>query len=622
MLQSTSHSKNDENQEMVMTTEEITEEVTNAEIDTSLLEIERPTTCEMASQTEWPETTSVQISETSRTVTVTTCDVGCQFPLDITEEALSDHTYVLKTIQNTAPSNCLPDNADDIEKDSIVVEDGYDSQVELFPDLDDDAPPVRFERSECVKVNSEVELEVKEPMDIIVSQETATSGSQYTPSLKNEDGFGTCSSQDSQESNSDSANACTHNTYKERVFMVYEEQLKELLRFCPKCGSLIIPESTVEVQNEGSQLSLKLTCINNCEYLWQSQPPLPNIKGAGNLLFTAGIFFCGIPFSKFAALSKLINLKFIAKGTYFKIREQYIFPVVRTTWQQQQQEIFSELKDREGGAVLAGDGRCDSPGHCAKYCTYTFLDVTSQKVIDFNVVSVSQVANSNQMEKKGFVDTLANIEANDIEVKLISTDRHTQIKKEMRVNHANIDHQFDPWHLAKTVSKKLSAASKKSGCSDLAPWIPSIVNHLWWCAESCNKDPEVLREKWLSVMHHVTNRHSWPGNRHFHKCDHPPLSPEQQRKKKWLKPGSAAHTALVNIVKDKLLLKDIIHLTQFVHTTALEVYHSMYLKYLPKLQHFTHDVMKVGTMLAALDHNNNVNRPQVSFLRFSPFCSG
>lgn len=49
MLQSTSHLKNDKNQEMIMTTEEITEEVTNEEIDTSLLEIERPTTCEMAS---------------------------------------------------------------------------------------------------------------------------------------------------------------------------------------------------------------------------------------------------------------------------------------------------------------------------------------------------------------------------------------------------------------------------------------------------------------------------------------------------------------------------------------------------------------------------------------------
>ena len=282
-----------------------------------------------------------------------------------------------------------------------------------------------------------------------------------------------------------------------------------------------------------------------------------------------------------------------------------------TTWKEQQAEVFADLKSRKTGAVLAGDGRCDSPGHCAKYCTYTLLDVESQKVVDFKIVSVSEVANSNCMDKKGFVDTLSNVEANGINVDVISTDRHPQIKKEMRVNHPNIDHQFDPWHVAKSVSKKLSAASKKSDCSDLAPWIPSIVNHLWWSAESCGKDPEVLKEKWLSVIHHVTNRHEWPGNRHFHKCEHGRLTTEQQRRKKWLKPGSASHTALVNIVKDKHLLKDIVHLIQFVHTTALEVYHSLYLKYLPKLTHFSHDVMKAGTMLAALDHNFNANRPQV-----------
>ena len=133
---------------------------------------------------------------------------------------------------------------------------------------------------------------------------------------------------------------------------------------------------------------------------------------------------------------------------------------------------------------------------------------------------------------------------------------------------------------------------------------------------NCNRDPDVFREKWLSVIHHVTNRHEWPGNRYFHKCKHDRLSHEQQRKKKWLKPGSAPHTALVNIAKDKRLLKDLEHLVQFVHTAALEVYHSLHPKYLPKLTHFTHDVMKVGTMLAALDHNFNVNRPQVSCLKF------
>ena len=571
-------------------------------------EISGPIMHEVATQTEWPGTSTTENTETStqRKVYTVTCDAECQFPLDVVKTALSDHTYVTQTVREIvhAPTpitdNPVPDSNES-------AEDGYDSQgsqVDLFPDLNDELPSVTDE-------SKILDLDVQEPMDIVVSQQTTSSGSQYVPSVGGSQQDNTCSSQDSQDA---SDKPDTKNTYKERVFLVYEEQLKELLRFCPRCGSLIIQESTVEVQNEGSQLSLKLTCINNCEYHWQSQPPLYDIKGAGNLLITAGIFFCGIPFSKCESLSKLINLKFIGKGTYFNIRERYIFPVVKSTWEQQQLEIFNDLKAREGGVALAGDGRCDSPGHCAKYCTYTLLDVESQKVVDFKVVSVSEVANSNVMEKKGFIETLANVEGNGVKVKILSTDRHPQIKKELRVNHDHIDHQFDPWHLAKSVSKKLSAASKKSGCSDLAPWIPSIINHLWWCAESCNEDAEVLREKWLSVIHHVTNRHSWPGNKHFHKCEHQPLSPEQQRKKKWLKPGSPAHTALVNIVKDKLLLKDIVHLTKFVHTTSLEVYHSLYLKYLPKLQHFTHDVMKVGTMLAVLDHNFNANRPQVSCL--------
>ena len=72
---------------------------------------------------------------------------------------------------------------------------------------------------------------------------------------------------------------------------------------------------------------------------------------------------------------------------------------MKRTWEEQA-EIFSDLKTKETRVVLAGDGRCDSPGHCAKYCTYTLLDVQSQKVVDFKVVAVTEVVNSNCMEKK------------------------------------------------------------------------------------------------------------------------------------------------------------------------------------------------------------------------------
>ena len=56
---------------------------------------------------------------------------------------------------------------------------------------------------------------------------------------------------------------------------------------------------------------------------------------------------------------------------------------MKTAWKEQQAEVFSGLKLKESAVVLAGDGRCDSPGHCAKYCTYTLLDVESKKVVDF-----------------------------------------------------------------------------------------------------------------------------------------------------------------------------------------------------------------------------------------------
>ena len=81
-----------------------------------------------------------------------------------------------------------------------------------------------------------------------------------------------------------------------------------------------------------------------------------------------------------------------------------------------------------------------------------------------------------------------------------------------------------------------------------------------------------------------------------------------------MKGGSPAHVALTKIVKDKRLLKDMKQCCLGVATTMLEVYHSLYLKYLPKIQHFSYEIMVAGTQLAALDHNKNVQRNHVSYI--------
>ena len=38
--------------------------------------------------------------------------------------------------------------------------------------------------------------------------------------------------------------------------------------------------------------------------------------------------------------------------------------------------------------MLAGDERADSPGHSAKYGSYTFVELTCSKVVDFQLIQV------------------------------------------------------------------------------------------------------------------------------------------------------------------------------------------------------------------------------------------
>ena len=71
--------------------------------------------------------------------------------------------------------------------------------------------------------------------------------------------------------------------------------------------------------------------------------------------------------------------------------------------------------------------------------------------------------------------------------------------------------------------------------------------------------------------------------------------------------GSAAHEKLIKIVTPTLLVNDIKKMTEQVHTTLLEVFHGVKIRYLPKSIFYKMEKMIAGTQLAALDHNNNIN---------------
>ncbi|XP_014678322.1 PREDICTED: uncharacterized protein LOC106818115 [Priapulus caudatus] len=214
---------------------------------------------------------------------------------------------------------------------------------------------------------------------------------------------------------------------------------------------------------------------------------------------------------------------------------------------------------RNDRLMLGGDGRCDSPGHSAKYCTYSLMDLNTKFLIDFSLVQVTQAGNSMRMEKLGLQNCIKSVESGGLEIDILATDRHVQIasmmKKEPEYQHIN--HQFDVWHLAKSISKKLLRTAKRKECEGLLPWIKSIKNHLWWSSATCNGDSKLLKDKWTSILCHVSNVHCWiPKLTSLCKCAHEPLNEKDVHEIMWLTVGSPPYEALKNVVLNKRLLND------------------------------------------------------------------
>ncbi|XP_052767015.1 uncharacterized protein LOC128207876 [Mya arenaria] len=393
----------------------------------------------------------------------------------------------------------------------------------------------------------------------------------------------------------------------ESSFIVYGQCLNELLAGvrCIKCDKQCMITNTYM---KGSSLTVYFQCSNFHDFQWSTQQSSGRFPH-GNLQIAAAALFSGQNYSVLTQFAALLGLRFLHRTSYNAIQSSHLFRLVNDAWNSHQSELLETYKGKI--VCLAGDGRCDSPGFSAKYGTYTVMDIQTNVILGFHVTQCTETSSSVHMEKHGLEKCLGHLQDNEITVDVLATDRHVQIRKYLTDKWPDINHQFDVWHLAKSVGKKLSKKSKQKGCERLSTWIKSVVNHLWWCCATCDGNGDVLVEKWLSIVHHVCNRHVFPGH-HVTECCHGRLEPTVERKTKWLKMQSPEHQALTNVVTNKLLVKDIRQLTLFCHTGALESYHALLLKYMPKRIHYSLEGMIARTQLAALDHNHNVNRAQAT----------
>jgi hypothetical protein len=65
--------------------------------------------------------------------------------------------------------------------------------------------------------------------------------------------------------------------------------------------------------------------------------------------------------------------------------------VIRHYYSNAQEDLLMNISERDQPLVVGGDGRHDSVGKCAVYCTYSVQDVASRKILHTEQVHVSLI---------------------------------------------------------------------------------------------------------------------------------------------------------------------------------------------------------------------------------------
>ncbi|KAM4691996.1 uncharacterized protein WCC33_016818 [Rhinophrynus dorsalis] len=398
--------------------------------------------------------------------------------------------------------------------------------------------------------------------------------------------------------------------FKERTFLVFESCLDRL--FCMvSCGSGLncsAPVNHFEKKVDGSFLSVTGHCTSGHTFhMWQSQPQKNQVP-MGNFLISAAILCSGSVFSKVYDMFKIIGLQQIARNTFYRYQRNYLFPAIDLRWHQERELIKQTLSGK--GLCVTGDCLFDDPGPSSKYCTYTLMDVTSQKILGVEILKVGKNKSLAGIEKETFQNCLDNALLEGFDINIVAMDRHIGIKKLMCEQYKDIMHQTDVWHLTRRLENKLLAASKKRRSKEIEHCIQSISSHLRWCAKTCGGNLDSLREKWKSILNHISNAHVWKGG--ISSCSHNPKDKVEDSLVQWIMPSQPAYDSLQRIVQDPQLLEDMENLQTFCPNVPLEVFHSKVLRYRPKRTCFSMDAVKARTKLAALSHNKSLSRKQAT----------
>ena len=172
----------------------------------------------------------------------------------------------------------------------------------------------------------------------------------------------------------------------ERVVVDVSTILPLFGRKCPneKCSE---KSKVANYKLVGGVLKVSWSCPNNHSGYWVSSQVLCQKNGqdiySTSLLFALGLVLSGNHYDKLMLFCKFLGLNFISRQTFNRMQKHYIIPCISSFWEDMKGEVWKVLANEQ--LILCGDGRNDSPGHCAKYCVYVLMEQFLDIIVDIQV---------------------------------------------------------------------------------------------------------------------------------------------------------------------------------------------------------------------------------------------
>ncbi|XP_062600602.1 uncharacterized protein LOC134262243 [Saccostrea cucullata] len=221
---------------------------------------------------------------------------------------------------------------------------------------------------------------------------------------------------------------------EDRPFLVYLSQLHTLaeVRVLPNC-QLKGCKKPVHLEKAvvGSALYFKWNCSDGHQaQQWCSQPVLNRGMHLGDLTLSSSILLSGSNFQKVSMMAKFMKLPIVSKNSFYKMQRTYLIPAVDEFWTEHQETVFNQFQGR--AITILGDGRMDSPGHTAQYCSYTFMEYDTKTILHIITMDkrVTEKKSTN-LEKACFVQGLRYLLDKGLHIVEVVTDAHVQVASVM-----------------------------------------------------------------------------------------------------------------------------------------------------------------------------------------------